>query len=200
MQSDPSLRQYRIYLAGPEVFLPDPLHQGEEKKAILRDLCAKNRWPFTLSGLYPMDNDIDEFRDDPQTAQRIYHANLELMDRADAIAANMVRFRGPSMDVGTAFEMGYMASQRKPVFGYYEAAPFYGEAEHALSFQERVSHYWGTDQQDPNRDKDGQYIENFGLTDNLMMVGAHTDTGFAMAENFEQAILNIAQYFLQQDN
>ena len=38
----------------------------------------------------------------------------------------MVRFRGPNMDTGATFEMGCMPGAGKPVFGYYDAAPFYG--------------------------------------------------------------------------
>ena len=197
MHTHSPLPQYTVYLAGPEVFLSDPVGRGNEKKAQLEKLCQQHNWPFTLVGLYPMDNDIPEFDATPQTAQRIYHANLELMDRADAIAANMVRFRGPSMDVGTAFEMGYMASQKKPVFGYYDAAPFYGEPEQADGFHQRVEKFWGLNERDPSLDKDALHIENFGLTDNLMMVGAHTDTGFSMAATFEQAVRHIAEYFLQ---
>ena len=41
----------------------------------------------------------------------------------------MVRFRGPNMDTGVTFEMGCMPGAGKPVFGYYDAAPFYSKSE-----------------------------------------------------------------------
>ena len=105
---------YKIYLAGPEVFLPDPIGAGVAKKAIINDLNESHDWPFTLVGLYPMDNEIEDFAPNFKTGMRIYHANIDLMNKADYITANMVRFRGPSMDVGTAFEMGYMRGLNKP--------------------------------------------------------------------------------------
>ena len=41
----------KIYLAGPDVFLPDAVEIGRRKSAI----CARHG----LSGLYPLDNAID---------------------------------------------------------------------------------------------------------------------------------------------
>jgi len=108
-----SLPSYSVYLAGPEVFLPEPVQAGADKKATIARLQAEHNWPFKLEGLYPLDNAIENFGHNFETGMRIYHANIELMDRADFVAANMVRFRGPSMDVGTAFEMGYMRGLNK---------------------------------------------------------------------------------------
>ena len=49
---------YYVYLAGPEVFLPDPVKAGEDKKKLIESLNAAHDWPFRLVGLYPMDNEI----------------------------------------------------------------------------------------------------------------------------------------------
>jgi len=185
---------FHVYLAGPEVFLSDPVQAGTTKKALINRLNSQHDWPFTLVGLYPMDNEIPDFKPNIETGMRIYHANLELMNKADFIVANMVRFRGPSMDVGTAFEMGYMAGAGKPVFAYYDALPFYGQQEKPNLYHTRVKTYWGTSSETPTIDKDGIHIENFSMTDNLMMVGAHKDTGFEVSPSFEHAILNIARY------
>lgn len=187
---------YYVYLAGPEVFLSDPIKAGEDKKALIQNLNESEAWPFTLIGLYPMDNEIPDFKANSETGMRIYHANLELMNKADFIAANMVRFRGPSMDVGTAFEMGYMAGAGKPVFAYYDAVPFYGAAEEANLYNNRVKEHWGLSETDASLDKDGIHIENFAMTDNLMMVGSHIDTGYSVSEDFEKAIFNIADYLI----
>ena len=104
---------YHVYLAGPEVFLPEPVKAGEDKKDLIKRLNEQHDWPFRLVGLYPLDNEIPDFGPDRETGWRIYRANIALMDKAHVIAANMVRFRGPSMDVGTAFEMGYMRDRLK---------------------------------------------------------------------------------------
>ena len=79
---------------------------------------------------------------DRDTGLRIYRANIAMMDKAHFIAANVVRFRGPGMDAGTAFEMGYMRGAGKPVFGYYDAKPFYGKSEAPGLYANKVaSHY-----------------------------------------------------------
>ena len=93
------------------------------------------------------------------------------MDKAHFIAANMVRFRGPSMDVGTAFEMGYMRGAGKPVYAYYEAEPFYGESESPGVYAARVAKYYKLDPANSRADIDGQSIESFAMADNLMMMG-----------------------------
>ncbi len=41
----------KIYLAGPDVFLPDAIEIGHRKAAI----CARHG----LTGLYPLDNAVD---------------------------------------------------------------------------------------------------------------------------------------------
>lgn len=184
---------YYIYLAGPEVFLPDPAQAGEDKKALIQRLNEQNNWPFRLVGLYPMDTEIPAFKPDRDTGLRIYRANIGLMDKAHFIAANMVRFRGPSMDVGTAFEMGYMRGAGKPVYAYYDAEPFYGKSESPGLYPARVATYYKLDPTNPQTDIDGQSIENFAMADNLMMMGALDDAGADIHPSFRAAVLRIAE-------
>lgn len=185
---------YYVYLAGPEVFLPDPIEAGELKKQAIQMLNEKHQWPFKLVGLYPMDNEIENFAPDVKTGLVIYHANIALMDKAHFVTANMVRFRGPSMDVGTAFEMGYMLGLNKPVFAYYDAKPFYGDVEQPGLYAERVAKYYSVDPENPEKDIHGQSIENFGMEDNLMMIGALQSGHGDIANSFEGAILQIAEH------
>ena len=182
---------YYIYLAGPEVFLPDPIEAGVSKKSTIDKLNKENDWPFTLVGLYPMDNEIEDFAPDYRTGINIYRANIALMEQADFIVANMVRFRSPSMDVGTAFEMGYMSSAKKPVFAYYDAKPFYGKPEQPGLYAERVAKHYPLSKEKEGVDAYGQSIENFNMEDNLMMIGA-LETG-RISESFDVAIIKIAE-------
>jgi nucleoside 2-deoxyribosyltransferase len=184
---------YYIYLAGPEVFLPDPIDAGVAKKTTIARLNKENNWPFTLVGLYPMDNEIEDFAADFKTGIKIYHANIELMDKADFVTANMVRFRGPSMDVGTAFEMGYMTGLKKPVFAYYDAKPFYGSDEKPGLYTDRIAKYYPLSKEKPGFDVHGQSIENFKMEDNLMMIGSLETGENKISKNFESAILKIAE-------
>jgi nucleoside 2-deoxyribosyltransferase len=183
---------YYIYLAGPEVFLPDPIAAGIAKKAAIVRLNKDNNWPFTLVGLYPMDNEIEDFAANYETGMKIYHANIALMDKAHFVTANMVRFRGPSMDVGTAFEMGYMTGLKKPIFAYYDAKPFYRSDEKPGIYEDRVATHYPLAKDKPGFDVHGQSIENFNMADNLMMIGSLETGENKISDSFEAAILKIA--------
>ena len=125
---------------------------------------------------------------------RIYRANIELMDNAHFIAANMVRFRGPGMDGGTAFEMGYMRGAGKPVHAYYDAEPFYGKSEPPGLYIDKVAAYHELKPANSRVDIDGLLIDDFEMADNLMMIGALDDAGTRIQTSFRAAILRIAEY------
>lgn len=143
----------RLYLAGPEVFLADPIEAGRIKCA----LCSE----VGFDGLYPLDNVLDlAGLSKPEQAARISAANEALMRSADAAIANLTPFRGVSMDAGTAFEVGFMRALGRPVFGYTNAAETYHAR--ALAFRPR-----GIPPGD--YDRPGVEIEDFDLAENLMI-------------------------------
>jgi nucleoside 2-deoxyribosyltransferase len=159
MKHDPQARR-RIYLAGPEVFFPDALAQGAEKKR----LCAE----AGFEGVYPLDNVIGGAQQlTPQElARRISHGNERLMRSCDLLIANCTPFRSVSMDVGTAFEIGFMQALGKPVLGYSNTP-----ADYAVRVREAAraaSGLW--DPQSSTAD-----IEDFGLAENLMIAIAIQD-------------------------
>src|SRR6478735_8540744 len=98
----------KIYLAGPDVFLPDAIEIGRRKAAI----CARHG----VRGLYPLDNAVDLKASDASLT--IFKGNEAMMDAADAIIANLTPFRGPSADAGTVYELGYMAGRGKFCLAY----------------------------------------------------------------------------------
>ena len=155
-----------VYLAGPDVFLPDPLKAAASKKAI----CEKYR----LTGQFPFDTTLELSQLSPfEAGLAIYKSNIALMDKCDLIIANMTPFRGVSMDVGTAFEIGYMAAQGKPVYGYSNDGRLYCDRVPAP---------------EPGLDEMGQAIESFEMHDNLMMEGAiYTNGGAFRAEQIDRA-------------
>ena len=94
----------KIYLAGPDVFLPDALAIGQRKQ----DICRLHG----VTGLYPLDNTVDlAVRG---SSLQIFKGNEAMMDAADAIIANMTPFRGPGADSGTVYELGYFAGRGTP--------------------------------------------------------------------------------------
>ena len=98
----------KVYLAGPDVFLPDAVEIGRQKI----EICRRHG----LIGLYPLDNVVDRAATD--VSLRIFKANEAMMDQADAIIANLTPFRGPGADAGTVYELGYMAARGKFCLGY----------------------------------------------------------------------------------
>merc|ERR1712048_1400533 len=103
---------------------------------------------------------------DQATGYKVFYANVDLINSVTGTVANMVRFRGPSMDVGTAWEMGYTLGEGKPVFGYYDAEPYFGEAEDPGIYADKVYAYGFSDSPESDYDKDGFEIEGFGFSDN----------------------------------
>lgn len=152
MTSKPS-----AYLAGPEVFLPDPMAAGRAK----REICARHG----LEGIFPLDSALDLSGLEPQAAGlAIYRANRQIMERCDLILANLTPFRGPSADVGTVFEVGFMRGLGRPVFAYSNVADIFSARTRAWIGDASAS-----------RDAQGMEVEDFGLIDNLMIDGACAD-------------------------
>lgn len=142
----------KIYLAGPDVFLPDAIEIGRRKA----DLCAR----YDLTGLYPLDNAVDLSAGD--ASLRIFKGNEAMMDRADALIANLTPFRGPGADAGTVYELGYMAGRAKLCFGYSNVPG---------SYAGRVKDFTEVKAEDGRLvDAEGLTVEDFGLADNLMMI------------------------------
>jgi len=146
-----------IYLAGPDVFLPDALEVGERKKILCRQ--------FGFEGLFPLDNEKGVEND----AARNFHANCHHMRQADIGLFNLTLFRGPSADAGTAFELGFCFALDKPVHGYSSTAALYVD---------RVARFQGPPSQRGLRkwDASGCSVEDFGLMDNLMIAHAIEST------------------------
>ncbi len=143
-----------IYLAGPDVFLPDAIEIGRQKVALCKE--------YGLTGLFPLDNKIDLKA--PDASLKIFRANQAMMDRADAIVANLTPFRGPSADAGTVYELGYMAGKGKRCFGYCNDVRYYSD---------RVIDSPGIKSlHRPFIDLEGLMIEDFDLSDNLMIIHA----------------------------
>jgi nucleoside 2-deoxyribosyltransferase len=150
-----STQSMNVYLAGPDVFLPDALDVGRRKV----ELCARRG----LIGLYPLDNKTDLSAHD--ASRQIFIGNEALMNAADAVIANLTPFRGPGADAGTVYELGYMAGQGKPCFAYSNDSKLYVERVAGISNVVKF-------RDGQLLDSDGLIVENFGLTDNLMMIHA----------------------------
>ena len=144
----------KVYLAGPDVFLPDAVVVGRRKV----EACARHG----LTGLYPLDNAVDI--DDRDASMQIFRGNEAMMNEADAIIANLTPFRGPGADAGTVYELGYMAGRGRLCLGYTNDPSIY--ADRVRQFTEVTSRGGRL------IDAQGLTVEDFGLADNLMMIHA----------------------------
>ena len=140
-----------VYLAGPDVFLPEAAARGEA----LKRLCAAHG----LDGIFPLDalpGEPPEWACLPP-AQAIARRNEAHIRRSRAVIANLTPFRGPSADVGTVYEVGFARALGLPVFGW-STDPRDYLARCGASQQDGV---W--------RDGEGLQVECFGLAENLMI-------------------------------
>src|ERR1022692_1449458 len=106
----PKVTKPVVYLAGPEVFLPNAVEIGKAKVAICRRHGLDAIFPFE-----PLESIATSPAD---RGHEIFLQCVAMMTRCNLVIANMTPFRGASMDVGTAVEIGYMYGQGHPIFGY----------------------------------------------------------------------------------
>jgi nucleoside 2-deoxyribosyltransferase len=162
---DARVTRQRIYLAGPEVFLPNACALTEKKC----QLCDT----YGFIGVAPFDNELDlVMLSKHDAALRISAANEAMIRDCDLLIANLTPFRGPSADVGTAYEMGFARALGIPVFAYTNVSgTLVDRTRQALGTQavKRLSGEF--------EDSFHMVIEDFECFDNLMLVGAVEATG-----------------------
>jgi len=159
----------RVYLAGPDVFFPEPELWIQRKKAI----CDRHG----LAAVSPLDDlpaEPTEWADFPFW-RKIAMRNEAHIRSCQALIANVTPFRGPSADVGTVYEVGFARALGLMIFGYATTSElFLARTLAALddAAQARPDGSW--------RDGDGLLVEQFGLFDNLMIEGGITGSGGAL--------------------
>lgn len=136
----------KVYLAGPDVFRKDAKQHG----LYLREQLAL----AGVEGLYPLDNEVELTGDGPADALTIYEANIEMIKKCDGVLAHACAFRGPSMDVGTAFEIGFAKALGKPIVLY---------GTDGIEYKQRIDRNYSI------HDLGFPIVEDFGLFDNLMI-------------------------------
>ena len=167
--ADLSEEDRRVYLAGPDVFLPNALAFAEAK----RELDAN----YKFIGVSPFDNEIKpNLLPKHEAALHISAANEDLIRTCGLMIANMTPFRGPSADVGTAYEMGFARAIGLPVFAYTNVAG---------NLLDRTRKWFQLKQRAIGEFEDafGMAIEDFDCVDNLMLVGAVEAEGTIIVVN-----------------
>lgn len=122
----------KIYLAGPDVFF----NNTDAVFAELQALCQK----YGAEGMVPSDGGLSKGVTGTGDAisQLIFDANIAMIERADAVLANLMPFRNViEPDSGTVFEIGYACALKKPIAGYMP--------ERAVLFEDRIKAHFGVE-------------------------------------------------------
>jgi len=158
----------KVYLAGPEVFRRDAVAFGAELKEILR--------AAGIEGLFPLDNEI-KGGSLAETAREIRSANILMIKDCDGVIANLSPFRGPEPDSGTVWEVGFAQALGKTVVGYCtDGRTLKEKTVKMLDLAVNSEH-----------DNEDMFIENFGLSHNLMYSDVVT------CSSFEEAVIKIRE-------
>lgn len=152
------MKELRVYLAGPEVFLPNA---GEILAAKVELTKAAGFIPVS-----PGDMVLPHTESRSEKGFAISKFHEDQMRGSDMIIANLTPFRGLGADTGTCFELGFMCALEKPAFAYTNEARNH--------FQRHYDFYDGNisfeDDERP-RAPDNMSVEDFDMIDNVMMPG-----------------------------
>ncbi|WP_284945539.1 nucleoside 2-deoxyribosyltransferase [Acidisoma cladoniae] len=150
-----------VYLAGPDVFLPNAREHARRKV----EICAQ----YGLRGQPPLNEDIESLAtmESSEAGLTIFRKDVAMMEAADIIIANLTPFRGASADAGTLVEIGWFLGRGKPIFGYSNTATLFDARSraHVSAIPDPMPHLT---------------VEHFGLPDNLMVPGAVLAGGHPM--------------------
>ena len=169
----------KIYLAGPEVFLPDAKRVLEHHKSI----CRK----YGYEGLSPFDGEVTN-EIGLERARKVFLENCKLIRACDIVVVNCNSFRGALVDDGSSFEIGFAKALGKVIFGYLEhRKPLLELVESKIPTSSHSSGF--------RIDNDGYLLsEDFGNSINLMLEFAILESGGQLIQgNFEETIQVISQ-------
>lgn len=149
------------YLAGPDVFCENQLEIAEEKKKICQE--------HGFDAYFPADGNVDwGTPDKTEIARRISRENEAAIRSADIVFANLTPFRGCSLDAGTSYEIGFARALGKLIFGYTNcSSDYFQRVEQAHELTDKPLN-GATAFFDENE----MLVEDFGLSENLMIVFA----------------------------
>ena len=181
----------KAVLNGPDVFRVEAKLLGLGKNIAVDQFSLNGKQLFT--GVFPYDVAVikNPTESNYQFGTRIFQKDVGNMCASDLSLANVVPYRGPGMDAGTAFEMGFMAAQNKPVFGYSNSKQDY--ATRVRDFFSKSAQNKGLSVQS-KRDPKGFLIEK-GTKETMMIEGVLRSSGYGIAPSLESALEHAGRFF-----
>ena len=171
------MKQVTLYLAGPDIFLPD----AEEHAAWQKHICRQ----YNFVPLHPLDNNIGLQQGNREVSRKIFRSDIAQIHNADVTVANCNYFRGGCIDDGTGVELGYTFAKGKVAYGYIRSL---------VRAHVQIPQHYECHQVDGQLiDKDGYLIvEDFGTAVNLMVHELIEKSGGKLIEgDFEDAIRHL---------
>ncbi|GAL85318.1 nucleoside 2-deoxyribosyltransferase [Sporocytophaga myxococcoides] len=156
----------KIYLAGPDVFRQNAKEHFEKLNNFLSQKGHK--------ALIPLDNQIDPTKAE-LVCEQIFNGNIQMIEMADVVVANIDPFRGACMDDGTAFEIGMAFGKKKKIYAYC--------TEPECTIPETTKKMF-----DISKQPEYSEIEDFGHCVNLMIHYAIVQSGGRIFRTFEECI------------
>ncbi len=150
-------QQPKVYIAGPECFMPDGRERAERALELCRRYGFEGHSPALEEENFGPRVDFSD-PDRRAVADAICRRNMWLIEHCDIVIANCNNFRGQEPDGGTCFELGY---------GYIKGKKLYCFLEDIRPCFEK---YVGSKIPDKNgtlRDEQGRFFERGPL--NLML-------------------------------
>lgn len=171
------MKHLKVYMAGPDVFRVDYWEYRADTLETFQKVNAKSDH-LRLEPVFPSDATKGNVG---RTSEDVYDHNIQLMQQSQAIVANLQDFNGASADVGTAFEMGFMAADDKIVVGYKEDQSPIEQKRHDTTC-------WS--------------FEKFGLQENLMLIfsNTYTRTGTKLHRSLKDALTAIMDWEVFDEN
>ena len=170
----------------------------------MKAICADHG----LVGLAPLDNQVglEGLAPGPDLITRIVRADIDLMRSVDAGVFCLDGFRrGPEMDAGTAFGIGYMQALGKPLSGWTaDPRPYprkvrdYFSRVFGLSLTETQPGSTGGTS-GLTRDPDGMLVHSEGCVQNAMVhIGIELTGGIVVADSdweraFAGAVIRLSE-------
>ena len=160
---------YKVYLAGPEVFLPiyNKVSRFLNTQVLLFNKYHLKDSDYHIQGVFPPnESEVQSYSDYFEVGTEIYSQSRRLMNSSHAIIANMTQFKGSSMDVGTAYEIGEMVHAQKTVVGYYD------EKIYHLHYQEEITTTQEPESYTEAINYKAQTLRKLEIPDNLLVIMA----------------------------
>ena len=107
----------KIYIAGFNTSLPEVWSLSNKYKILCAKYGCKAVFPTTVDQIRKEEGRT--FNTPLEEAQAIFRANLQKLDSADTIIANLDYYGNFYATSDTIFEMGYAYSKNKQIIGYY---------------------------------------------------------------------------------